>query len=221
MKKEIIAIDGPAASGKSSVAKIVAKKIGYLYLDSGAMYRAITLYQIENNLDDKQLIKQLDKLKITFNVDGAIFLNDKDVSMAIREADVTKKVPSVAKIKEVREYINQLLAEFGKEKGIIMDGRDIGSVVFKDAKVKIYQIASAKARGNRRHQENLQANRPSNLEKIIEEIKERDYEDMHRQIAPLIKAKDAIELDTSDLSLEESVEAVLKIIQEKVGGIHD
>lgn len=221
MKKEIIAIDGPAASGKSSVAKIVAKKIGYLYLDSGAMYRTITLYQIENNLDEQQLIEQLPNIKINFEVGGAILLNNVDVTKQIREADVCQKVAQVAKIKQVREYVNCLLAEFGKEKGIIMDGRDIGSVVFKDAKVKIYQIASVQARAQRRHQENLENNRESNYEEIVAEISARDYEDMHREIAPLTKAVDAIELDTSDLSLEESVEAVLKIFKEKVGENND
>ncbi len=216
MKKEIIAIDGPAASGKSTIAKLIAKKLNYKYIDSGAMYRCVALYAIEHKLTLDEIVSYLDDIKIDFDTNNQVYLNGENVTSGIRSNEVTNLVAKVAAIKEVREKLVTLQQEYGVEKGIVMDGRDIGSVVFKDAKVKIYQYASVEARALRRHLENIENKVDSNLLNLQEEIEQRDYEDINREISPLIKADDAIILDTSDLSIEESVEKVMQIFKEKV-----
>lgn len=216
MKKEIIAIDGPAASGKSTIAKRVAKQLNYKYIDSGAMYRCVALYTIENKLDLSEIVDHLEKIRIDFDTNNQVFLNDVNVTKQIRTNEVTNLVAQVAMIKEVREKLVALQQEYGLEKGIVMDGRDIGSVVFKDAKVKIYQCASVEARAQRRYLENIENNIQVDLSVLQKEIEQRDYEDLNRQISPLVKADDAIVLDTSDLTIEESVTKVLEIFKEKV-----
>ena len=211
MKNYVIAIDGPAASGKSSVAKLVAQELNYVYIDSGAMYRAVALYMLENgNIDD------LDKIKITFDKQQNVFLNDINVTKEIRSSEVTKLVPKVAQASSVRAYLVKQQQEFAKNHNIVMDGRDIGTVVFKDAKVKIFQLASVDARAQRRYLEELAKNNKVELNEIKREIKSRDEQDINREIAPLKKAEDAIEVDTSDMSLEESVAIILEIIKERV-----
>ncbi|MGL4382403.1 MAG: (d)CMP kinase [Bacilli bacterium] len=216
MKKEIIAIDGPSASGKSSVAKEVAKRLNYLYIDSGSMYRCVAYYLLKNKLDISQLKDHLDQIDISFDLDNNVFLNGENVSEEIRSGAVTKLVATIATLDYVRSYLVLKQQEYGQNKGIVMDGRDIGSVVFKDAKVKIYQVASVEARASRRHLENQLHNRESDLEEIKKQIEERDYIDMNRTISPLIKVDDAIEIDTSNLSLEENIEQVLEIIKKRV-----
>lgn len=216
MNKEIIAIDGPAASGKSTVAKRVAKELGYKYIDSGAMYRCVVLYMLQNNLTIATIVDNLAKIRIDFATDNRVFLNDVDVSESIRSIEVTNLVPKVAAIKKIREKLVEMQQAYGQEKGIVMDGRDIGTVVFKEAKLKIYQVASVEARALRRHQENLDKGRESNLEMIKQEIEQRDYDDMNREISPLTKALDAVELDTSNLTIEENVKAILDIFNKKV-----
>ncbi|MDF9866900.1 cytidylate kinase [Bacilli bacterium PM5-3] len=214
--KEIIAIDGPAASGKSTVAKLVAKKLGYKYIDSGAMYRCVALYALENSISIDDIANHLDDIKIEFDVENNVYLNNENVSMKIRTNEVTALVPKIAKIELVREKLVEMQQSFGLEKGIVMDGRDIGTVVFKDAKVKIYQVASAKARALRRYNENIANGIKSNLSEIEAEIEKRDHDDINRDISPLTKASDAIEVDTSNYSIEENVEKVLEIFKEKV-----
>ncbi|MEG0284365.1 MAG: (d)CMP kinase [Erysipelotrichales bacterium] len=216
MAKEIIAIDGPAASGKSTVAKQVAQKLGYKYIDSGAMYRCLTLYALDNEIPINDIVNHLDKIKIEFGSNLEVYMNDVDVSEDIRSLRVTKNVASLAAIKEVREYLVAMQQGYGKDKGIVMDGRDIGSVVFKDAKVKIYQIASVEARAQRRYEEDKRQGRLSSLEEIKADIEQRDYEDINREVTPLVKAEDAIELDTSNMSVAQSVDAVIEIFNEKV-----
>jgi len=216
MIKEIIAIDGPAASGKSTVAKRVAKELGYKYIDSGAMYRCIALYMIRNKIELTDIVKHLDEIAIDFDIANNVYLNDENVSEAIRMPEVTALVPKVAAIKEVRERLVEMQQAYGKEKGIVMDGRDIGTVVFKDAKLKIYQIASPEARALRRYNENIAKGIAANLNEIEKKIEKRDYEDMNRDISPLKKADDAVELDTSDLTIEENVAKILEIFKEKV-----
>ena len=216
MIKEIIAIDGPAASGKSTVAKLVAKELGYKYIDSGAMYRCLALYMIENDIAVENVLACLNDVKIDFETDSKVFLNGVNVSAKIRESDVTNLVPKVAAIKEVRQHMVAMQQAYGVEKGIVMDGRDIGTVVFKEAKVKIYQVASPIARALRRHKENLEKGLESSLEKIEAEITKRDYDDMNREVSPLKKADDAIELDTSNLTIDENVQKIIKIFKEKV-----
>lgn len=216
MKKEIIAIDGPAASGKSTVAKRVAQELGYKYIDSGAMYRCVTLYVIQNNIDISDLDKILNKVKIDFDSSNRVYLNGLDVSDDLRSNEVSALVSKVAANDQVRIALVAMQQAYGKEKGIVMDGRDIGTVVFKEAKVKIYQVASVEARAQRRHLENLSRGIDSDLIQITAEIKQRDYQDMNRAISPLTKACDAIELDTSMLSIDENVVAVINIFNEKV-----
>lgn len=216
MKKEIIAIDGPAASGKSSVAKLVAQKLNYKYIDSGAMYRCVALFLLENSYDLDTIIDHLDEIEIEFDISNNVFLNGVNVTNDIRSNEVTKLVAKVAALEKVREKLVMLQQAYGIEKGIVMDGRDIGSVVFKDAKVKIYQVASVDARARRRHLENVEKKIDSNLLEIKNEIEQRDYEDINRKISPLTKADDAIVVDTSDLSIEESVDEVIKIFKKKV-----
>lgn len=216
MIKEIIAIDGPAASGKSSVAKKVAQKLNYKYIDSGSMYRCIALYALENNYNLNEIVEHLNEINIEFDTNNNVFLNKVNVTNKIRSNEVTNLVASVAALEKVREKLVALQQSYGIEKGIVMDGRDIGSVVFKDAKVKIYQVASVDARAKRRHLENLENNRESDLEEIKKEIEKRDYEDKNRLISPLTKADDAIELDTSNLSIDESVDKVIEIFRKKV-----
>lgn len=216
MKKEIIAIDGPAASGKSTVAKLLAKQLNYKYIDSGAMYRCVALYALLNKIDLDEIEKYLDKISISFDVDNQIYLNNENVTKQIRSNEVTNLVAKVAALRQVRERLVALQQEYGIEKGIVMDGRDIGSVVFKDAKVKIYQYASVEARALRRHLENIEKKIDSNLLNIQDEIQQRDYEDTNREISPLVKADDAIVIDTSDLSIEESVQKIMEIYKKKV-----
>lgn len=212
MKKEIIAIDGPAGSGKSTIAKLVAKKLNYKYIDSGAMYRCIALYLIENNIDVADVDSILDDINIKFDIKGNVYLNDKNVSNEIRSEEVTKLAVAVAQNEQVRAKMVEKQRTYGVEKGIVMDGRDIGSVVFPEAKVKIYQVASVEARAERRHKEDLSLE----YDQILEDIKKRDYEDMHRPISPLVKVDDAVELDTSNLSIDETVDAIIKIFNERV-----
>lgn len=216
MKKEIIAIDGPAASGKSTVARMVAQQLDYKYIDSGAMYRCIALFLLEENIPLENVKEHLDDIKIDFSTDGRVLLNDKDVSEKIRSAKVTALVPAVAAIDFIRTKLVAMQQAYGVDKGIVMDGRDIGTVVFKDAKVKIFQVASVETRAMRRCEENLANNRDANYEEIKKEIERRDYEDINREVTPLLKADDAIELDSSNMSIEENVAAIIKIYEEKV-----
>jgi CMP/dCMP kinase len=212
MKKEIIAIDGPAGSGKSTIAKLVAKKLHYKYIDSGAMYRCVALYLIQNDIKPKNVAKVLDEIHIDFDKKGRVYLNGDDVSDEIRSEEVTKMALVIAQNKKVRAKLVEMQRAYGKDKGVVMDGRDIGTVVFKDAKVKIYQVASVEARAKRRYLEDTSLS----YEQILADIKKRDYEDMHRSISPLIKADDAVEVDTSDLTIDETVDAILKIFKERV-----
>ncbi|MDR1782028.1 MAG: (d)CMP kinase [Bacilli bacterium] len=216
MKKEIIVIDGPAASGKSTVAKLVAQKLNYKYIDSGAMYRCVALYKLENNLSIGQLLNNIEKIKIDFDNNNHVFLNDKDVSDLIRSTEVSKLVSEIAKISKIRAYLVSLQQSYGKEKGIVMDGRDIGSVVFPEAKVKIYQVASVETRAKRRFNELLDNGKSADYLEICNNIKKRDYDDMNREVSPLIKVDDAYELDTSNMSIDEVVNKIIEIFNEKV-----
>ncbi|MDR3215057.1 MAG: (d)CMP kinase [Bacilli bacterium] len=216
MKKEIIVIDGPAASGKSTIAKIIAHQMQYMYIDSGAMYRCIALYKIEHDLNIEQLIKQINEIKICFTLDDKVYLNNIDVTNKIRNKEVTSIVSEIAKESEIRAYLVKQQQAYGLNKGIVMDGRDIGSVVFPTAKIKFYMEASVEKRAKRRYQEIISNGDQADYLNICEDIKKRDYEDMHRLNSPLIKVKDAIEIDTSNLSIDETVNKLMSIIMEKV-----
>lgn len=210
MKKLIIAIDGPGAAGKSTVAKLLAKKMSYIYIDTGAMYRCLALHAIRNNIevsDVDGLVKGLKEIDIRLDQSGKVFLNDEDVSLEIRGVAVTAIVSPVSYPRPVREILVEKQRQLALEAdtGVVMDGRDIGTVVLTNADLKIYQIASPSVRAKRRYDENLTKGITTPLEIIEEEIKHRDYLDMNKGYGALKKADDAIELDTSDMSIEEVV----------------
>lgn len=210
MKKLIIAIDGPGAAGKSTVAKLLAKKMGYIYIDTGAMYRCLALHAIRNNIevsDVDGLVKGLKEIDIRLDQSGKVFLNDEDVSSEIRGVAVTAIVSPVSYPRPVREILVEKQRQLALEAntGVVMDGRDIGTVVLTNADLKIYQIASPSVRAKRRYDENLTKGITTHLEIIEQEIKHRDYLDMNKGYGALKKADDAIELDTSDMSIDEVV----------------
>ncbi len=217
MGKKRVAIDGPAGSGKSSISKIVSKKLGFTHLDTGAMYRALTLFGIREGFDfenDDDYKKLIDNAKID-QKEEKTYLNGVDVSSEIRTSIVTNNTYHTAKNGYVREHLKLLQREIASQGNIILDGRDIGTNVLPDAEVKIYLTASIEERANRRYQENVKNGIDTPLEELVEEIKQRDYSDENREHAPLKKAEDAIILDTSNLSFEEVINNVVKIIESK------
>ena len=220
MKTYSIAIDGPAASGKSTAAKGVAKALDFLYLDTGAMYRAITLYMIEKGLDTRSgedAKSILDEVTMREDKNGHIFLNERDVTERVREEDVTKLVSYACAHKAVRERLVALQREMAKGESVVMDGRDIGTVVLPDATLKVYQVASVESRAKRRYLEELSKGKEASLDEIQKDIERRDYIDSHREHSPLRKAEDAILLDTSDLTIQEEIDAILSLFREKAG----
>ena len=220
MKTYSIAIDGPAGSGKSTAAKGVAKALDFLYLDTGAMYRAITLYMIEKGLDtrsEEDAKSILDEVTMREDKNGHIFLNERDVTERVREEDVTKLVSYACAHKAVREILVALQREMAKGESVVMDGRDIGTVVLPDATLKVYQVASVESRAKRRYLEELSKGKEASLDEIQKDIERRDYIDSHREHSPLRKAEDAILLDTSDLTIQEEIDAILSLFREKAG----
>ncbi|WP_034670706.1 (d)CMP kinase [Ectobacillus panaciterrae] len=221
MKKISIAIDGPAAAGKSTVAKLIAKKLAYVYIDTGAMYRTLTYAAQNAGIDlnnENEMAAVLKDIKIEFQNGEVqrVFLNGEDVTDVIRTPEVTNSVSVAAKHRLVREEMvrrQQLLGESG---GVVMDGRDIGTHVMPNAEVKIFLLASVEERAQRRHAENVSKGFSSNIEKLQEEIAQRDKLDSEREVAPLKKADDAIELDTTSLSIEEVVKKIMDIAAEKL-----
>ena len=213
MKKITIAIDGPAASGKSTVAKEVAKVLDYIYIDSGAMYRALTLKALRSNIDvnDEEALVKMTKEANIFIKDQRIYLDEEDVSEAIRGLSVTNNVSAVCSYQGVREEMVNLQKKYGSVEGIVMDGRDIGTTVFPNAELKIFQIASVEERARRRYEENTRKGIKCNLEVLKKEIELRDFKDSTREISPLRKADDAILLDTSNLTLEEAVNIIVEM----------
>lgn len=217
MKKNIsVAIDGPSAAGKSTIAKMVAKKENFIYIDTGAMYRCVAYYCLTQKIDlnDEKAVEQaIEHIQIRLTPDNKVYLNDEDVSSQIRQDQVSLGASCVSKYQAVRSFLVDEQRKMAKAGNVILDGRDIGTVVLPNADLKIYQIASVETRAKRRYLENLERGLDANLETIKKEIEERDYQDTHREISPLKKAEDAIELDTSSLTLEEVVEQVLTLIQ--------
>lgn len=207
-----IAIDGPGAAGKSTIAKCLAKKLNYVHLDTGAMYRSTAYKALQNHIsleDEEAVCKMLDNTKIQLATDGSIFLDGEDVSDKIRTNEMSLAASLVSKLANVRRMLVKRQQEMAKEKGFIMDGRDIGTVVLTDAEVKIYMTASPMARAKRRYDQNIAKNIPTgSIEEIAKEIAERDLQDMTRENSPLKKADDAIEIDTSDMSIEEVTERI-------------
>ena len=228
MKKKItIAIDGFSSTGKSTVAKQLAKELGYVYVDTGAMYRAVTLYALrknyisEDNFDADALVAELDlvSLKFIFNPEvgfGEMYLNDENVEEEIRQMQVSKYVSRIAAIHEVREMLVAQQQEMGKGKGIVMDGRDIGTVVFPDAELKIFMTASAEERAQRRFLELRERGENVTFEEVLENVQQRDLLDTTREDSPLVKAEDAKEIDNSHLTLAGQFEKILQLYKETV-----
>ncbi len=221
MKKIIIAIDGPAASGKSSSAKMIAETLGYTYIDTGAMYRAVTLAFLKTKREyvEKEVIELCDKIKIElFPSDKGqrTFLDGEDVSDAIRTPEVTKWVSPVSAIAEVRQKLVDMQRKMGKKGGIVMDGRDIGTVVFPNAELKIFLIASVATRAMRRFKEHQANGENLSIEEIEKDIIRRDEYDSTRETSPLTKAADAIEIDTSDMTLDEQSQYIVNLARKVI-----
>ena len=225
--KITIAIDGFSSTGKSTIAKQLAKKLGYIYVDTGAMYRTVALFAMQNNLigldfiNQDELIKQLINIKISFvfNADlgfAEVYLNDANVERKIRSLEVSNFVSKVATISKVREKLVSEQQEMGLNKGIVMDGRDIGTVVFPKAELKIFMTASADTRAKRRSDELIAKGDNVSYDEIYNNVVDRDQMDTTRKDSPLVKAEDAIEIDNSNLSREEQFELILKLVKEKI-----
>ena len=217
-----IAIDGPAGAGKSTIAKTVSKELGFIYVDTGALYRTVSLNALRLGKDTKsedEVVPTLDGLKVSLrfvNNEQRVFLGEEDVSEAIRQNEVSMAASNVSAIPKVREFLFDLQRNIAKDNNCIMDGRDIGTVVLPDAQIKIYLTASAEARADRRYKELVEKGQDVNYDDILKDIELRDYQDTHREIAPLKKAEDAILVDTTKLNLEESIEYMLKTIRERI-----
>jgi cytidylate kinase len=225
MHKIVIAIDGYSGCGKSSTAKAVAQNLGYTYIDSGAMYRAATLHFLNNHVvlsNPKEVSKNLDSLEISFHLNSdngkqETYLNGLNVEDEIRSMRVSDYVSEVSKIKEVRTELVAQQQKMGKKKGVVMDGRDIGTVVFPSAELKVFMSADLNIRAERRQKELLERGEMVALEKIVQNLAERDQIDTTRQESPLRKAEDAVELDTSLLEFEDQVNQIVSFAKEKIG----
>lgn len=221
MRDLIIAIDGYSSTGKSTLAKLLAKELGYIHIDSGAMYRAITLFALKNDLIDNEieLIKQLPKIKIHFEINpktdkNEIFLNNENIEQEIRDMTVSSNVSLIAKIPEIRTFAVNLQRKMSENKRIVMDGRDIGTTVFPNADLKIFLNASAEERARRRYEELLKTDNPATYDAVFQNISERDRIDSIRKISPLKQADDAILVDNGNLTPEETLKKVLEIVKE-------
>lgn len=224
----IIAIDGPAASGKSTTAKRLAKRLGYTYIDTGAMYRAVTLKMIRRGIydrvmNDAELLQQvLDETEVVLNGDQ-VFLDGQDVTQEIRTNEVSTCVSKISSLKPVREKLVFYQRKMGLARGVVMDGRDIGTVVFPDAELKIFMIADPRERATRRYEELRQKSSTGEagvtLEALEKEILQRDEEDRQREVAPLRKANDATELDTSTLTIDEQVETIYQMALDVIANV--
>ncbi|HET8885555.1 MAG TPA: (d)CMP kinase [Salinimicrobium sp.] len=227
MKKIIIAIDGFSSTGKSTVAKQLARHLNYIYVDTGAMYRAVAFFAMqkdfisEEKFDKEDLVNHLDQVKIHFEFNpevgfAEVFLNDEKIEKQIRTLEVSQYVSQVAAIPEVRRMLVKQQQEMGKFKGIVMDGRDIGTVVFPDAELKIFMTASSEQRALRRFKELNFKGDDVSYEEVLENIEQRDYLDTTREDSPLVKASDAIEIDNSTLTIDDQLQKILNIVKQAI-----
>lgn len=227
MKKIIIAIDGFSSTGKSTIAKQLAKHLGYVYVDTGAMYRAVALFAMENgyinpeSFDTQTLINALPDIRLQFVYNDELgfaemFLNDENVEKQIRTLHVSQYVSRIAEISEVRHKLVEQQQKMGQERGIVMDGRDIGTVVFPDAEVKIFMNSSAETRAQRRFEELTEKGQEVTYEDVLKNVQERDYIDSHREDSPLIIAEDAIEIDNSKLDKDQQFDQVMNLVNKVI-----
>ncbi|MGG5576795.1 (d)CMP kinase [Myroides sp. C15-4] len=227
MKKITIAIDGFSSTGKSTLAKALAKALGYIYIDTGAMYRAVTLFAMRKglisvkNFDQARLVELLDSFDLHFEYNVAkgyadIYLNQENVEELIRTLEVSQFVSQIAAVSEVRKKLVEQQQNLGKAKGVVMDGRDIGTVVFPDAELKIFMTASPEIRAERRFKELKEKNSEVVYEDVFRNVVERDQIDTARKDSPLVKAADAIEIDNSNLSREEQFDLILQLVKERI-----
>ena len=220
----IVAIDGPAASGKSTSAKLLAKELGFLYLDTGAMYRCVSWAVIKDEIDlsnDRQLLNFLKIFKIDLKNTGnrsSFYVNNKDVTDSIRKSNISQRVSEVSAIPDIRDFMVDIQRNYAKSENCVMEGRDIGTVVFPKAEVKFFIIASDEVRAKRRKLELESLGEKKSLSELIDEIRRRDDFDSNRGHSPLKKAFDAIEIDTTDLSIDEQVKLMLGIVKQKIIG---
>lgn len=219
----IIAIDGYSSTGKSSFAKIIADEFSFLYLDSGALYRGVTLFAMEaglisddNAIDVPKLTEALKDLDLHFGKEGT-YMGERCIEKEIRSLEVAGKVSPIATVPEVRAYVDRKLREFGRNRRIVMDGRDIGTTVFPDAELKIFMTASSLIRARRRAEEMRAKGIEADIEEVLKNLEERDYIDSHREISPLTKADDAIVLDNSDMTMDDQMEWLKGIISTRFG----
>ena len=222
-----IAVDGYSSTGKSSFARLIAKEFSFLYLDSGALYRAVTLFAIRNGLtgeggsvDAGALSASLPEIRITFRNDrdgSHTFLGDECVDEAIRTIEVSSYVSPVAVIPEIREFVDRILRDYGKAGRVVMDGRDIGTTVFPDAELKIFMVADANVRAARRLKEMQASGSEADFDTVLENLKTRDYIDSHRETSPLRQAEDAIVLDNTDMTLEDQMVWLRDIVRRRFG----
>ena len=220
MKHVSVAIDGPAAAGKSTIAKKVAAIKGYTYIDTGAMYRAVTWYLVERGIDclnEEACVREIPNINIELLPNGIVKCNGTDITKEIRMPIINKMVTPVCQYKPIRLALVDLQRKMGETNSVIMDGRDIGTYVLPNAEVKIFQVASPECRAMRRYKENQEKGIPCTYEEILEDVNRRDKADSERAFAPLKPAPDAIHLDTSNMTIDEVVNKVLEIIKEKVG----
>ena len=228
MKKITIAIDGFSSCGKSTMAKDLAKKLGYVYVDTGAMYRAVTLYAMRNGLfkadgsvKTADLERQMNKINITFKLNKTAerpdtYLNDELVENDIRTLEVSNHVSQIAAVPFIREAMVAQQQRMGKDKGVVMDGRDIGTTVFPEAELKVFVTASAEVRAQRRYDELKEKGMPADFNDILKNVQERDYIDSHREVSPLRKAPDAIELDNSHMTIDEQSAWLMEQVEQKI-----
>lgn len=212
-----IAIDGPAAAGKSTISKKVAEHLNYIYIDTGAMYRAVTLYTLRNGMDVLENLSRLD-IRLTPLPNQKVFVNDVDVTDEIRSMEVNQNVSRVSSYQVVRDYLVNMQREIAKHKGVVMDGRDIGTTVLPDSELKIYMNASPEVRAERRFIEEQQKGVEIDIRTLTEQIRNRDEQDKNREISPLRKAEDALFLDTSFMSIDEVTKKITDLAEETVRG---
>ena len=225
MKKITIAIDGFSSTGKSTLAKQVANQLGYIYVDTGAMYRAVTYFAMQHNfvsethLDADGLIKNLTNVSLQFRFNeklgfAEMYLNNENIETPIRNIEVSRLVSKIAEISQVRTKLVEQQQQMGENKGIVMDGRDIGTVVFPNADLKLFMTASPETKAQRRFEELIEKGQKVTFEEVLHNVQERDYIDTHREDSPLVKAEDAIEIDNSNLTKKEQFELVMELVHE-------